>query len=138
MPKARVRPRTRRRELQRRWGQKHEPQIGALSEALASMAHSVQALSASPDGVDQIQRARTDVKAFLTAVEDAEALPAAPDPAAHVVFARALSLWRGGAELQLASIHPLSDEDSARAAEQIGQGAEEFARFAQAIPPAVA
>lgn len=135
MPKARVRPRTRRRELQR-WGLKHAEPFEVLNAALEAAVRSVQALTAVPDDVERIQRATAAVKAFLAAVETAQALPAAPDPAAQEILERALTLWRDGAALQLASMHPLRDEESERAADLIARGTDELARFALTFAPA--
>lgn len=82
-------------------------------------------------GVDEAtERASNTAESFLAAIVAAQQLPPVPDPAARASFARTLTLWRTGAELHLVSLRPLDGEASARAADLIGEGADEFTRFA--------
>lgn len=129
-PRARPRARTRRRQLQR-WGAKHARPVEELPKTLEAMTASAQRLTSAPGDEERVRQATDDAEAFLTAVEAAQALPAAPDPSAQGLLAQALALWHAGAVLQLASIDPFRAEDSSRAAAQIAQGVDKFARFAQ-------
>lgn len=116
---------------------KHAAVLEELNAALVAMTGSAVGLRADA-GEATVARAAGDVDRFLAAVGRAEALPVAPEPAAHVSFARAVALWRAAGELQRESLRPYRPEGSERAVALLEEANAEFVRFAQAFSGAVA